>query len=104
MKKLLSIILACALLAIPFAITTMAAPDCCVDNDYDIICDGECCDECDYDVLGEANDDEGGFTYWWRRIVDTVMPYLTDLRNLATRITPIIAMVVAIINLVRMFT
>lgn len=103
MKKLLSIILACALLAIPFAITTMAAPDCCEEDV--IVCDAECCDDCDIeDVLGEENDDEGGFVYWWRRIVDTVLPYLTDLRNLATRITPIVTMVVAIINLVRMFS
>ncbi|MCL2194434.1 MAG: hypothetical protein FWB76_00565 [Oscillospiraceae bacterium] len=116
MKKLLSIILACALLAVPFAITTMAAADSCCAYDNDaIVCDAECCDECEVDVLPTPptptrcnceNDSprcQDCFSSW-QRFVNTIMPYLTDLRNIATRVTPIIAMVVAIINLVRMFT
>ena len=95
MKKLLSIFLALALLAIPFSLAAAAtdAPIC-PEDDNAIVC------ECDEATVPDDEDDRN----WWQRLIDTVMPYLTDLRNVATRITPIIAMVVAIINLIRMFT
>ncbi|MCL2447016.1 MAG: hypothetical protein FWD06_09655 [Oscillospiraceae bacterium] len=114
MKKLLSIILACALLAVPFAITTMANDTpICPEDEYATVCEceGTYADtdtDTDTDTgepapaPGNGSDEDNG--NWWRTFVDTVMPYLTDLRNLATRITPIIAMIVAIVNLVRMFT
>jgi len=97
MKKLLSIILAIALLAVPFAITAMAdSTPVCPEDEYATIC------ECE-DVLN-AEEEEEDTRNWWQRFIDAVMPYLTDMRNLANRITPIVAMVIAIINLVRMFS
>ncbi|MCL2531228.1 MAG: hypothetical protein FWE40_03615 [Oscillospiraceae bacterium] len=96
MKKALSIILAFALLAVPFAITTVAntAPAC-PEDDYTITCD---CEE----ILGAENgDDNSDNRPWWQIVIDFILGIIGGIAEIVSGLAPIVTLLNTIASLLR---